>query len=74
MALLAENLANWTLNLQFDDLPDVVVHQAKCRVLDSLGTMLGGWRSKPATIARELALEGGGPASVRDPGTGREPT
>ncbi len=54
--LLAEKLANWTHNLKYGDLTKDAIHETKRRFIDSLGTALGAYRSKPATIARATAL------------------
>ncbi|RIK62641.1 MAG: MmgE/PrpD family protein [Planctomycetota bacterium] len=54
--LLAEKLANWTHKLKYSDLTREAVHESKRRFIDSLGTALGAYGSKPATIARATAL------------------
>jgi len=54
--LLAEKLARWTNKLKFSDLTKDAVHEAKRRFIDSLGTAIGAYSSKPATIARATAL------------------
>lgn len=64
MSTLADRLAAWASGLTYEDLSERVVHQAKARVLDSIGTLLGGWRSEPASIARAVALETPGDATV----------
>lgn len=53
--LLAEKLANWTHKLKYADLTGDAVHEAKRRFIDSLGTSLGAYKSKPAIIARQTA-------------------
>jgi 2-methylcitrate dehydratase len=53
--LLAEKLARWTHKLKYSDLTKEAVHEAKRRFIDSLGTALGAYRSKPAVIARQIA-------------------
>lgn len=54
--LLAEKLADWARKLQYSDLTREAVHETKRRFIDSLGTALGAYHSKPATIARQTAL------------------
>ncbi|HKQ49370.1 MAG TPA: MmgE/PrpD family protein [Phycisphaerae bacterium] len=54
--LLAEKLAHWTHRLKHTDLTPAAIHEVKRRFIDSLGTALGAYRSKPATIARQTAL------------------
>src|SRR5215510_4032084 len=53
--MLAERLARYAQTLSYDDLPDVVVHEVKRRVLDSLGCALGAWTAPPCRISRQLA-------------------
>ena len=50
-------LAEYALSLDFERLPDGVVHEVKRRVIDSLGIAMGGYDEEPCTIARSLALE-----------------
>lgn len=52
---LADRLARYCRLLRFDDLPDVVVHEVKRRVLDSLGCALGAWNAPPCRVARLIA-------------------
>ncbi len=54
--LLAEKLAHWTHKIKYTDLTPEAIHETKRRFIDSLGTALGAYRSKPATIARQTAL------------------
>src|SRR5690606_172276 len=56
MDTLARRIARWTAQLSFDRLPAEAVHEAKRRVLDSIGCCLGAYASDPARIAREEAL------------------
>ncbi|MFQ5422386.1 MAG: MmgE/PrpD family protein [Phycisphaerae bacterium] len=73
--LLAEKLANWTHRLKTRDLTKDAIHETKRRFIDSLGTALGAYASKPATITRQTALalpvDRGGAVIV---GTGRRTT
>jgi 2-methylcitrate dehydratase len=54
--LLAVKLARWTHQLKYGDLTQDAIHETKRRFIDSLGTALGAFHSKPATIARATAL------------------
>ncbi len=54
--LLAEKLANWTHKLKYADLTKDAIHEVKRRFIDSLGTSLGAYRSKPTTIARQTVM------------------
>ena len=53
---LAEKLSRYAANLTYDDLTPEAIHEAKRRVLDSLGCAMGARHAEPAHIARELAL------------------
>jgi 2-methylcitrate dehydratase len=52
---LAERLAAYAANMRFHDLPATSVHEAKRRLLDTLGCAMGAYRSEPAAIARTMA-------------------
>jgi len=54
-ATIVDQLADYAANLRYEDLPADVVHQTKRLILDTIGCALGGYRSEPARIARELA-------------------
>lgn len=57
MGTLAETLSRFAYSLRFEDLPQSVIHEAKRRIIDSLGCALGSVEEKPVTIVRSLALE-----------------
>jgi 2-methylcitrate dehydratase len=52
---LAERLAQFAIDLNFEDLPAPVVHEVKRRVIDSLGCALGAWHAEPCEVARRVA-------------------
>ncbi|SAL51456.1 MmgE/PrpD family protein [Caballeronia udeis] len=52
---IAEQFSEYASSLHYEDLPDEVVHRAKCLIIDTLGCALGGYASDPVRIARELA-------------------
>src|SRR5436853_286507 len=54
-ASLAHRLADYATALRFEDLPADAVHEAKRRVIDSLGCALGAYVAEPCVIAREVA-------------------
>ncbi len=56
MATMAQRLADWAQAIRFESLDRSVVHEVKRRVLDSIGTALGAWQSRPAKVTREMAL------------------
>src|SRR5437763_607616 len=54
---LAHQLANFAVTLRYEDLSDAVVHEAKRRLIDSLGCALGAWNEEPCTIARDVVSD-----------------
>jgi len=52
--MLAARLSRYCQSLCYDDLPGIVVHEVKRRVLDSLGCALGAWNALPCRIARRV--------------------
>ena len=54
---ITENLAEFTVNLQYDQIPSEVIREAKRFIIDSLGCAVGGFTSEPARICRQLARE-----------------
>src|SRR6266550_8218025 len=55
MKTLAEQLAEYAIELKFDELPAPVVHEVKRRVIDSIGCALGAWEAEPCVIGRRVA-------------------
>ncbi|MDB5809110.1 MAG: prpD [Betaproteobacteria bacterium] len=55
MTTVVEQLSAYAGALRYEDLPAVVVAQAKRLIIDSVGCALGGYSSEPAKIAREMA-------------------
>ncbi len=66
MDQIVEYLSNYTANLDYDDLPPDVVHQAKRLWLDTLACSLGAYASGPSKIARQMAdrVKSARPATV----------
>ena len=58
---ISERIADLTVNLSYDDLPENVRREAANRVLDLLGSMIGSKHVESSLMATELALELGGP-------------
>src|SRR5213596_2050210 len=54
---LAHQLANYSSSFRFEDLSKEVVHEAKRRVIDSLGCALGAWNEEPYAMARRVVSE-----------------
>jgi len=55
LTTLAGQLAEYTANLRYQDLPGPVVHEVKRRVIDALACALGAMESDPGRIARTVA-------------------
>jgi 2-methylcitrate dehydratase len=53
---LAEQLADYSSSLRFDDLPSPVVHETKRRFIDSFATSVGAMDSDAYAIAKRCAL------------------
>ena len=52
---LAKRLAEYAIAIRFDDLPDVVVHETKRRLIDALGCGLGARGADTPRVAERLA-------------------
>ncbi|HEX2830597.1 MAG TPA: MmgE/PrpD family protein [Burkholderiales bacterium] len=65
-----QKLASYVASLTFEDLPATTVHQAKRRLIDSIGCAIGGYDSEPARIARALAAEASSTPAGRILGSG----
>ena len=52
---LQQQLTDYTCSLKFEDLPPEVVHTTKLRVIDTLGSLIGGFYAEPCRIARNVA-------------------
>lgn len=62
MPTWAHWLADRAHKLTFADLSAATTHEVKRRILDSIGTALGAWTSRPAMVTRKVAM------SVSQPG------
>jgi len=63
-------LADYVTNLEFAQLPAAALHQAKRRLIDTLGCAMGGYTSEPAAIARRVAARQHGEPAARLIGSG----
>src|SRR5881396_847835 len=54
---LAQRFADYATALRFEDLSAAAVHEAKRRIIDSLGCALGAYDAEPCVVAREVARE-----------------
>jgi len=57
MDTVAENIADYCVSINYDDLSPDVVHRAKLLLIDALACGFGGYNSKPAEIARRIAAQ-----------------
>jgi len=55
MPTLGRRIAEWVHELSYAALPEKTVHEVKRRILDSIGTCLGAYHSRPAKVARAMA-------------------
>jgi len=60
---IARKIAKWARALRYEELPQKTVHEVKRRVIDSIATTLGAYRSHPAKIVREKAMAVNDPAA-----------
>src|SRR5436305_2336210 len=52
---LADRIAEYAVDLRFEQLSPDVVHEVKRRVVDSLGCAFGAWHDEPGVVARKVA-------------------
>lgn len=57
---IKKDLAEFAVNLKYDDMPKDVVEKIKLILLDSIGCALGSYITYRSRIALEFALESGG--------------
>ena len=56
--LLAEQLADYVHSINYQDVPEKVVHETKKRIVDSLGCAIGAFNADPVKISRRVAEAG----------------
>jgi len=52
---LAEQLADYVHSINYEDVPESVVHETKKRIVDSLGCAIGAFNADPVKISRRVA-------------------
>ena len=52
---LAEQLADYVHSINYEDVPENVVHETKKRIVDSLGCAMGAFNADPVRISRKVA-------------------
>ena len=55
MDTLVEQLVDFAVGLEYDHLPEIAVHAAKARLIDSIGVGMAAHEAPPVAIARRLA-------------------
>ena len=51
---LTERLAEYSSKLNFADLPQEVVHEAKRVTVDAIGCAIGAWKEEPPVVVRDI--------------------
>ena len=57
---ISRQIAEFAVNLKYDDLPDEVVREVKRYLYDSIGCAYGGYHTKDVNILRDIYLDMGG--------------
>jgi len=52
---LAEKLSDYVHSINYDDVPDNVIHETKKRIIDSLGCGIGAFNEGPVKISRKVS-------------------
>ncbi len=71
-ATISEKIAELSVDLQYDDLPEVAQIKAANLILDLLGSVIGSKRIESSRIAAQIALELDGPEESTVVGYGRK--
>ena len=66
---MQSRLTEYALGLKYEALPREVVHAAKVRVIDTLGSLIGGFFGEPCRIARNVVARMPNPAGATIVGT-----
>jgi len=57
---ISRQIAEFAVNLKYEDLPNEVINQVKKHLYDSIGCAYGGYHTKDVKILRDIYLEMGG--------------
>ncbi len=57
---IARQMAEYSVGLKYEDLPEEVVHEVKRYMYDSIGCAYGGYHTKDLNIIRDIYMEMGG--------------
>lgn len=66
---IQRRLTDYACELTYEKLPQEVVHAAKVRVIDTLGSLIGGFFEEPARLARNVVAQMPNPAGATVIGT-----
>jgi len=69
---ITATMARWAADLQFEDIGEKAVNEARRYLLDSLGCAFGGYRQEDARIALEVLDEIGGQGEATILGSGKK--
>lgn len=56
MATIGRRIAEWVAGVKYEQIPEKTIHETRRRILDSIGTALGAYHSRPAKVARAMAM------------------
>ena len=62
-------LASYASDLDYDSLPAEAIHAAKVRIIDTLGSLMGGFFGEPCQMGRNIAARAADPAGATVIGT-----
>ena len=57
---IARQIAEFSVGLKFEDLPEEIIHEVKRYMYDSIGCAYGGYHTKDLNIIRKIYMEMGG--------------
>ena len=57
---ISRQISEFSIGLQYTDLPKEVIHEVKRYMYDSIGCALGGYHTKDVNIIRDIYMEMGG--------------
>src|SRR5207245_7344046 len=52
---LAQKLSEYVVSIEYSDIPQEVIYEAKKRIVDGLGCAIGAFKAEPVAIAKKLA-------------------
>jgi 2-methylcitrate dehydratase len=57
---ISKQISEFSVGLQYNDLPKEVIHEVKRYMYDSIGCAYGGYHTKDVNIIRDIYMEMGG--------------